>query len=423
MSHTYFRSYSTIAILSLGAVAQALAYPNRVPAGNAGVPGESSPPCSSCHTVSLNPSGGNVSLTFAGGTSYQPGVGQLVTVRISDPDTSRTYGFQATARIVSGNAQAGAFTAGTATTVTSQGALAYINQTNSASSYSFTWTPPAAASGTIRFYAAGMAARSTRDSKVYTATADLTPASSAVPKLRSSNAVVNAAGFQAKIAPGAWISIFGENLAGLSRIWTASEIVDGRLPRSLEGLSVTVNGRDASVYFVSPTQVNVQSPDDMSTGTVEVKVTTPAGSATTTATLDRISPALFTLSPESGRYAAAVHADGTLAGKAELYGGNPATRVAKPGDVLLLYGTGFGATSPAVPAGTVVASPAALADTSTLRIRIGGVEAKLLYAGVVSAGLYQFNIEVPAVGVGDQTLTAEVASQASQSGLYLTIGQ
>lgn len=423
MSRTYFLLFPKPPILLAAAALQALAYPNRVPAGNAGVPGEASPPCSSCHTVSLNPSGGSVSLTFAGGTSYQPGAGQLVTVRISDPDGSRTYGFQTAARVAASNAQAGAFTTGTATAVTSQGALSYINHTSSATSYSFTWTPPASASGTIRFYVAGMAARNTRDSKVYTATADLTPSSGAGPTLRSTNAVVNAAGFQPRIAPGAWISIFGESLAGVSRIWTTVEIVDGKLPRSLEGVSVTVNGKDAAVYFVSPTQVNVQSPDDASTGTVEVKVATPAGSAMTTATLDRVSPALFTFSPESGRYAAAVHADGTLAGKADLFGGSPVMRTAKPGDVLLLYGTGFGATSPAVAAGTVVTAPAALADPSTLRIRIGGVDAKLLYAGLVSAGLYQFNIEVPSVATGDQTVTAEVASQVSQSGLYLTIGQ
>ncbi|MCC6538965.1 MAG: hypothetical protein IT162_15530 [Bryobacterales bacterium] len=416
------RTYLLLPIARLSTAALLPAYPNRVPAGNAGVPGENNPPCTSCHTVSLNPAGGSVTLTFAAGTTYQPGVAQQVTVRISDPDTSRDNGFQATARTAA-NAQAGTFTAGTGTAVTTQGALSYINHTTRTASYTFTWTPPADALGAIRFYVAGMAARNTRDSKVYTATAELTPAASG-PTLRSTGAVVNAAGFQPRIAPGAWVTLFGENLAGVTRTWTAAEIVGGQLPKSLDGVSVTVNGKDAAVYFISPTQINVQAPDDASAGTVEVKVTTPAGTAATTAVLERVSPGLFTLSPESGRYAAAVHADGTLVGKAEIFGGTVAVRAAKPGDIVLLFGTGFGETAPLKPAGRIVDPAAALANPSALRVRIGGVQAQVLWAGLVSAGLYQFNVQVPVgAAAGDQLLTVDLDGQSAQAGVYLTVGQ
>lgn len=401
-----------------------LSYPNRVPAGHAGVPGESNPPCGPCHTVSLNPPGGSVSLQFADGLVYQAGKSQRVTVRINDPDAPRRFGFQAAVRTLT-NVQAGSFAATAGTAVVQQGALAYVNQTASATTYTFDWTPPFSAADTVRFYVAGLAARGTRDSHVYTASVDLRPAGAA-PALRAEDPVVNAAGFRPAIAPGAWITLFGQNLApaGVSRTWNAdTEIVNSKLPQSLDGVGVTVNGRAAAVYFISTTQINAQAPDDDATGPVEVKVTTPQGSATAAASLSRFAPGLFSLAPESGRYAAAVHADGTLAGKPGLYGGNPVLRAARAGDVLQFYGTGFGPTTPGVPAGVTVASPAPLADLAALRIRIGSAEARILWAGLVSAGLYQFNLEAPALAAGDHAVVAEIAGQSSQPGLYLTIAE
>ncbi|MFN7935471.1 MAG: choice-of-anchor V domain-containing protein [Bryobacteraceae bacterium] len=373
-------------------VSLAQAYPNRVPAGNAGVPGENTPPCTSCHTVTLNSSNGSVALTFADGFQYRPGQAQRVTVRITDSDTSRVFGFQAAAR-TSANAQAGSFTAGTGTTVTTQGSLIYINHAASSSSYTFTWTPPAAASGTLRFYVAGMAARSSRDSRVYTAVQDLTPAGTG-PTLRSEKPVVLAAGFQPVISSGAWIAIFGENLAPTTRLWNAeTEVVDGVLPRSLDGVSVTVNGKAAVVEYISPTQVNAQAPDDDATGPVEVKLTTKEGSATATVQRARYAPGLF----------------------------DTGTMAARVGDVISLFGTGFGETSPAVAAGVVVTAPVALDDLSQLHVRIGGVEAEVLWAGLISAGLYQINVEVPAVAAGNQPVIAERSGYTSQSGVMLAI--
>lgn len=396
------------------------AYQNRVPAGHAGVPGETNPPCTNCHTVTLNPVGGSVQLELANGQVYQPGRAQRLTVRILDPDAGRRYGFQLTAR-TSDNAQAGSFTPGSGTAVTQQGALLYINQTSSAASYSFDWIPPAGAADLIRIYLAGMAARGTRDSHVYTTSVELTPA--ALPSLRPVDPVVSAASFQPRIAPGSWISLFGQNLAppGVSRIWTAAEIVDGVLPHSVEGVSVTVNNRPAAVYFVSPQQVNVQAPDDDARGLVEVKLTTAAGSAAATVSLSPLAPGLFALPPQGYRYAAAVHADGTLAAPAGLYGGEPPTRPAKPGDIVLLFGTGFGRTQPSVPSGRVLLSPSPLADPAALRVRVGAAEAQVLWAGMVSAGLYQINLVVPTLPPGEHALTVDVAGVASQPDLYLPI--
>ncbi|MBL8176404.1 MAG: hypothetical protein JNK48_17135 [Bryobacterales bacterium] len=392
------------------------AYPNRVPAGHAGVPGETNPPCTSCHTVTLNSASGSVALAFDGGNVYRPGQAQQVTVRITDADTSRVFGFQATVR-TSANAQGGAFTAGTNTTVTTQGTLAYINQTRSAATYTFTWTPPATASGTLRFYVAGLAARGARDSRVYTATYDLTPEGT-VPSLRTENPAVLAAGFRPVISSGAWMSLFGANLAPSTRTWdAATEIADGSLPRALDGVSVTVNGRAAAIHYISPTQLNVQAPDDDATGIVEVKVTTREGSATGTVERARYSPGLFALEESNVRYASAVLSDGTRAGSPS------SLRPLRAGEVISLFGTGFGETEPAMAAGIVVTAPASLGDLSQLQVRVGGLEAKLLWAGLVSAGLFQINIEIPALAAGDHAVVAERSGVATQDNVYLSIAQ
>jgi hypothetical protein len=101
---------------------------------------------------------------------------------------------------------------------------------------------------------------------------------------------VNSGSYASGISPGSWISICGSNLSNLpaaGRSWTASDFNGANLPLSLSGTSVLVNGRPAAISFVSPTQLNVQSPDDSATGAVSVIVTAPAGSAVGTANLQQ----------------------------------------------------------------------------------------------------------------------------------------
>ena len=66
--------------------------------------------------------------------------------------------------------------------------------------------------------------------------------------------IVNAASFSPVIAPGGFAAIFGTGLAATTRTWTRSDFVDGKLPTQLDGVSVTIDGKAAYVYFVSPDQ-------------------------------------------------------------------------------------------------------------------------------------------------------------------------
>src|SRR5258706_6533522 len=114
------------------------------------------------------------------------------------------------------------------------------------------------------------------------------------PTISKRSAVVNSATNQQGVAPGAWTTIFGDNLAAATRTWNAADIVDGKLPASLDGVSVTINNKPAAVQFISPKQINVQAPSDDSTGPVQVTVTNPDGTFdAVTATVQSLLPGLF----------------------------------------------------------------------------------------------------------------------------------
>jgi uncharacterized protein (TIGR03437 family) len=69
---------------------------------------------------------------------------------------------------------------------------------------------------------------------------------------------------------GSWVSIYGQNLSATTRSWNAADFSGNSLPTTLDGVTVTINGKVASVYYVSPVQLNVQAPADSSFGAVQV---------------------------------------------------------------------------------------------------------------------------------------------------------
>jgi uncharacterized protein (TIGR03437 family) len=237
----------------------------------------------------------------------------------------------------------------------------------------------------------------------------------------SPSGVTNAASFQAGIASGSWITIYGDHLSATTRIWTGADFISNKLPTSLDGVSVKVNGKDAPVYFISPTQINALSPSDSALGSVPVTVTNAQGTAAGTATLQTYLPGFFLFDPEDRRYLAAVHADGSFLGKAGLFGNAAVTHPAKPGEIISLFGTGFGPTNPAVPTDEIFAGAAPLAVPGQLAIRIGGIAATVKFAGLVGQGLYQFNVVVPDVHDGDQSVVATIAGVSSQQNAFVTV--
>ncbi len=113
--------------------------------------------------------------------------------------------------------------------------------------------------------------------------------------------VANAESGTPIIAPNTWIVINGANLARDSRFWQLTDLLSGHLPTQLDGVSVTVNGKSAYVYEISPSQLIVLTPPDAISGSASVVVTNnSAASAPFTAQAAPISPSLFVAS--GGQY-------------------------------------------------------------------------------------------------------------------------
>ena len=221
--------------------------------------------------------------------------------------------------------------------------------------------------------------------------------------------VVNAASFKTPISPGAWVSIIGKNLS------TATlQATTAFLPTTLNGVSAQLSGIGGAysllVDYVSPTQINVFVPHEVaptlfgSTAGSVVTVTTPAGTVSFSVDCEAIAPALFSYGPNN--YAAAEFPDYVVVGTI------PGTRAATAGSIISLYGTGLGQTNPAATSinGPVTVRPLAL-DAVVL---VGGIKAKVLWAGMVGIGLYQINVEVPMMpGPGNYAVAVQIGGAQS----------
>jgi uncharacterized protein (TIGR03437 family) len=231
--------------------------------------------------------------------------------------------------------------------------------------------------------------------------------------------VANAEGGVATIAPNSWVEIKGSNLgpAGDTRIWGNSDFVNNQLPTSLDGVSVTVNGVPAYVYYISPTQVNILTPPNAISGSVPVQVSdNGVVSANFMVQAQAESPSFFIFG--GGPYIAAIHADGSYIGPTSLYPG--LTTPAQPGETIQMYANGFGSTSTSVVSGSETQS-GTLSPMPV--ITIGGVSAKVTFAGLVAAGEFQFNVVVPPSLNGDQPTMAMYNGLTTQAGTLITVQQ
>jgi uncharacterized protein (TIGR03437 family) len=209
--------------------------------------------------------------------------------------------------------------------------------------------------------------------------------------------VVDAASFDTPVSGGALVSLFGSQLA--TGVAQAASIP---LPTALSGTSVLVNNVAAPLIFVSPGQINFQMPWDVS-GAPQVRVERQGqrGNAVSV-TLARRAPGIFGLPGTT--YGIAVNAS---RGNAFALPDIPAfasipKAAARPGDVLVLYGSGFGPVNPAVASGAAAGAEPLSRVTDTPRVSFGrgiaGPFADPLFAGLTPGfvGLYQINVQVPA---------------------------
>lgn len=253
-------------------------------------------------------------------------------------------------------------------------------------------------------------------------------------------AVKSSEGSDGVIAVHAWITVRGRNLSAFAKTW-ADETPSGiDLPESLGGTVLTINGKPARLYSVSPNRIRALAHADSIVGTVPVQVTTARGTSNSvTATRSALAPTLFLFdvansedaphSPQAfldafatnsqgSRYLAALHTDGTRAVR-DGFSPGVTTRAARTGDRIAIFGTGFGETATATSFGQLIAAPVPLSNR--VSVRFGEVPAGVVAESMVAPGLYQFDVIVPAVGSGDIEVTAEIDGIESQANVFVTV--
>jgi len=244
----------------------------------------------------------------------------------------------------------------------------------------------------------------------------------------SSGGVVTAQDFGGfpKVSPGSWIEIYGTNLASTARSWANSDFSYLVAPTSLSGTSVTIGGQPAFVDYISSNQIDVQVPSTLNPGVQQITVTTAAGtSAPYPVTVVSVEPGL--LAPASfniggKQYVAATFQDGSFALPAGAIPG-VASRPAKPGDAVTLWGVGFGPVTPNIPAGEIAIGGSTL--TLPIQVYFGPTQASLGYWGLApeEVGLYQFDVVVPGVPANSATpLSYSLNGTSGAQTLYIAVG-
>ena len=234
--------------------------------------------------------------------------------------------------------------------------------------------------------------------------------------------VVNAASFRAApenfIVPNGLFSIFGEDLALRTREVRPGDLDQGRLPTSLGGVRVSVAGQPAPLYFVSPGQINAQSPTALPPGETVVQIVREGLASNPVQVKVRSSdPGLFTFLG----HPVVTHVDFTLVGRGEV--GN--SRPTHPGQYIVIFGTGLGLTLPPVLAGQLPNFAAQIMNP--IRVWVGDRELVggfIQYAGQAPrlAGVYQINLLLPDdTPLGDPAIVIEMAGIRSQPGLTIAV--
>jgi uncharacterized protein (TIGR03437 family) len=241
----------------------------------------------------------------------------------------------------------------------------------------------------------------------------------------------NAAKYTHELAPGTIFSLFGRRLGPDELV--SAQLEGDRFPTELAGVRVLVNGIPAPLIFVSRTQLGAIVPYGLeveqrwsdvgqrflssSSYVLEVE-SNGLQAAPQWLPVSEAAPGIFSLDSSGRGPGAILNQDGSLNGTL-----NPAA----PGSVIVFYATGEGLTDPPSEdgkvAGTVLPKP-----VLPVTVKIGGVEAEVIYAGAapgLTAGVMQVNARVPAdlAQLGAVGIELIVGERSSGTSVVVIVGQ
>lgn len=244
------------------------------------------------------------------------------------------------------------------------------------------------------------------------------PAHAQMPQYSAESIVCEASGMPGLFAPNSLISIHGRHLAWVERSRTDDDVRDGTLPLILPGTSVVVmvNGLAAPVQIVSPERVTFLMPPGLAEGRAEIRLI-HAGRSGPGARVELAAqaPALFLWEPG---IALARHAESSE----WVEPGRPAL----PGDEVIVYAAGLGATDPPLEYRRMPEAPAEIAARDSLLLwlnehALGGED--ILYAGVMPGfpGLYEVRFKLPAGIPSNPVLRLQIGERFSQEEIRLAV--
>jgi uncharacterized protein (TIGR03437 family) len=226
----------------------------------------------------------------------------------------------------------------------------------------------------------------------------------------SADSIVNGASYtQGPFAPNSILSIFGSTLA----YGTAALQQDvAALPLELASVEVYINNYKQPLLYVSPTQINLLVQSDLNPGNATLYIVRQGiYGPQIPITLIPSAPQLFTT---SDGFAIAQHADYSMV---------TANAPANPGEIIVLYGTGLGATDPPPdPNGVIPLFPGRV--TTPVQVLLNGTALDpglIKYAGLTPgcAGVYQVNVQLPSELGANPQIQLSAGGQTSAANVLL----
>jgi uncharacterized protein (TIGR03437 family) len=204
---------------------------------------------------------------------------------------------------------------------------------------------------------------------------------------------INAASGQQAYAPGMLLTVFGTNFGSSAQ--AAGSIP---LPDVMAGFEAVIDGNYAPLYYVSPGQVNVQIPYEVSIGKVALIVGTPYQGFATNIQIADSAPGIFAAN-----------------------GATVPFPTVKRGDTSVLFITGEGKVFPALATGRTPSTNTPIAKlpgpaAQPQKLTIGGESASIVFIGIPSGlvGVTQINFVVPPdAPLGIQPLVVTIGAASS----------
>ncbi|MDP8979804.1 MAG: hypothetical protein M3O35_04345, partial [Acidobacteriota bacterium] len=299
------------------------------------------------------------------------------------------------------------------------------------------WTAPANEVGDVVFYVAALAADGDK-----TAAGDHTYTTArAIQSVGACNftdrpvlgTAKNAASLQLPFSANALLAVFGTGLQlqGQKRTAGRGDLVNGAFPTTLACVAVLINKKRVPITYVQFDQINVQAPEDLpASGPVNIQIVLNPdlpnelrSDLGTLTAIQPLAPAFLTFSGTGSGSIAAQFANSAIIVADPAQIPVPGAHAAMPGDIITLYGTGFGPTDIPLAAGVLDAGVNSTKNPVT--VTFGNSPAEVFYAGLSPgsiSGLYQINVRVPPnVPDGNVAVVATVNSVMTQANATIPV--